>query len=545
MRFDDSLKTVLAADVSTGFGVRAAFRQLVDLIGRGRAPASDELLERLREWAARVPVEVRAGCARGLALADPPAALVALFAADTPEVAAAALRSVRLEPEAWDELLPRIGPLGRSILRRRDDLPPLVVRGLESFGAADFLLGYDGPAAASEEQPVPPAPEMEPAPASTEGERFAVADLVRRLESFQREREAAGMAWTAHPSGRVIAFRFETDAGGTIRWVDTGPRGAVIGLCLHHERAEADVDGVAAGAFRKRAAFADARLIVPGESALGGDWRISAVPVFEQASGSFVGFRGRARRPRREESAAPARPYHLPDADGLRRLVHELRTPTNAIAGFSELIEQELLGPVSSPYRDRAATIRRHVTGLIDAIEDLDWAAKIEGKSLSLGRDTVMLAPLLARVAEDLAPLARLRGASLVLPAVTDHDWSVDAHAAERLVSRLLAALLSASGAGEVVSIQVVAAGTTTALHLDRPSAFAGKDEATLLALDDEAAAAEDPAAPLLGIGFALRLVRNLAAELGGRLTMDPVRLVLALPAAAHAERVPDSAASS
>ena len=36
MRFDDSLKTVLAADTSTLFGATAAFRQLSDLIARGR-----------------------------------------------------------------------------------------------------------------------------------------------------------------------------------------------------------------------------------------------------------------------------------------------------------------------------------------------------------------------------------------------------------------------------------------------------------------------------------------------------------------------------
>ena len=73
VRFDDSLKTVLAADVSTAFGARAAFRQLVDLIGRGRAAAEPALVARLRDLRATVPTEVRAAAARRLALADPPA----------------------------------------------------------------------------------------------------------------------------------------------------------------------------------------------------------------------------------------------------------------------------------------------------------------------------------------------------------------------------------------------------------------------------------------------------------------------------------------
>ncbi len=36
LRFDDSLKTVLAADASTPFGAQAAFRQIADLAARGR-----------------------------------------------------------------------------------------------------------------------------------------------------------------------------------------------------------------------------------------------------------------------------------------------------------------------------------------------------------------------------------------------------------------------------------------------------------------------------------------------------------------------------
>ncbi len=567
VRFDDSLKTVLAADVSTAFGARAAFRQLVDLIGRGRAPADAELLDRLRTLRDMVSLEVRMACARGLALADPPAALVALFAEDAPEVVGATLLAARLEPEDWEALLPRVGPLGRSVLRRRRDLPPSVMRALDAFGATDFVLGHDGPAI-----PEPAALPADPAPtavedplaavaaampaahdvADTPPERFEIADLVHRIEAFQRDRPppapapvAPSPATPPRPSVGVRAFRFETDTAGTIRWIDSAPRGAIIGLSLSHDSAGGQalsVDGVAAGAFRKRAAFTDARLAVPGESALGGDWRISGVPVFDQATGSFIGFRGRARRPRAEETAAPPRmPSSAPaarpgaGAEGLRRLVHELRTPTNAIAGFSELIEQELLGPVAPAYRDRAATIRRHVAGLIGAIEDLDLAARIEGSALDLRADTVAVSPLLSRVAHDLAPLAGLRGGGLALPAPVAGAWSVDSHAAERLVSRLFATLLGMVAPSEMLDVAVAAQGDRLALSIARPAALVDRDEAALLALDDEDAG-EDEGAPLLGAGFALRLARNLAAELGGRLMFGADRLTLELPAALNGD---------
>ncbi len=73
-------------------------------------------------------------------------------------------------------------------------------------------------------------------------------------------------------------------------------------------------------------------------------------------------------------------------SDSLRQLVHELRTPANAVAGFAELIESELLGPVAPVYRDRASAIRSMAADLLASVEDLDTAARIEGMCWSCGR---------------------------------------------------------------------------------------------------------------------------------------------------------------
>ncbi|WP_294355227.1 HAMP domain-containing sensor histidine kinase [uncultured Sphingomonas sp.] len=556
MRFDDSLKTVLAADVSTSFGASAAFRQLTDLIARGRAPAEDVLIARLRAIGEHVPVATRASVARGLALADPPAALVALFAADDAEVAASVLRVARLTPEDWDELIPRLSPMGRSVLRQRSDLPPSAGRALETMGRTDFALSDQRPATEVEtsgavaaipvmpivhavaDEPVVPVAEEAPV---VHGERFEIADLVHRIEEFQRGRNTPYPLALADEA-QVASFRFESDADGIIRWIDSAPRGAVIGTHLAHAGvARTGVDGVAAGAFRKRAAFSDARLVIAGNSPLGGDWRIAGVPVFEQSSGRFMGYRGSARRPRIDEDAARARPVPAPTldargAEGLRRLVHELRTPTNAIAGFSELIERELLGPVAETYRERAAAIRAQVSGLIGAIEDLDMAARIEAAALDLRADVIALQPLLTQVAEDLAPLAARRGAALLLPDASNARVAADPIAVERVISRLSATLLSASAPGETLRVRVNE-GSADLLHvsIDRPAAFVGRDDLGLLHLDDQVDDADG--APLLGVGFALRLVRNLAAQLGGHLLFEPTRLTVALPRAVAARK--------
>lgn len=543
MRFDDSLKTVLAADSSTAFGAQATFRQLADLIARGRVQPEAETIGRLRALRGLVPAAVRAAAARSLALGQPPAELVAFFADDAPEIASAALRAAQLPADGWLAMVPQLGPVGRAALRRRDDLPASVVRALEAFGSTDFSLGYDGAAIPADETvaalpagaaevaelnevvlDLPPPPE----PRDTGG--FEISELVDRIASFQRARGPVKPA----PRLRVVdTFRFETGPDGVISWTDAMPRGALVGLSLMLPGSgTAQVDGVVSSAIRARTSFTDARLSLEGGAALAGEWRLSATPLFDHGTGRFAGYRGSARRPRLDERAPPSKGEG--NVEGLRRLVHELRTPTNAIAGFSELIESQLLGPVAPVYRERAAAIRSLAADLIAAIEDLDLAARIEGDALQLRPAAVVLAPVLERIAADLQSLATMRGCTLTIaPMDAAIAVACDDRATERLLGRLIGTIVSAAQPDEAITVTAGASGLHTSLvSVTLPRALADLSEDELLTLDAEREA-ELPGAPLLGTGFALRLVRNLAASLGGQMMITADRMVVSLPAAA------------
>ena len=550
MRFDDSLDTVLAADIGTPAGAQAAWRQLVDLIGRRRAPPTPEAMDRLQSLRDRVPERVRASSARALEYAAPPFELVRFFAIDDPDVAAPMLRGAQLADDEWIALLPTLTPRTRAVLRHRRDLSPAVARALDSFGPADFVLAGEAGEAQPRHAPTAPlAPDsfvslgeaarrslpavadaIEATPSKPAGP-FQISDLVARIAAYQRKRDRAPGA--ASETARVRdGFHFETDAAGVVRWVEGVNRGPLIGLSLDLASSPGGsrVDGVASGAFRRRAAFTSARLIVHGDSDAGGDWRIDGYPMFDPDNGRFIGYRGTARRPRSDEQATPVeRAAMRPDA--LRQLVHELRTPTTAIAGFAEMIESQLVGPVASAYRARAATIRDQARDLLAAIDDLDLAARIEGKALDLHAGRVAVGPLLARVAGDLAPLAEIRGTRIALDPAGAADVAGDERAVERLIGRLLAALVAAGGRDEAIHVVTMRDGAEVLIAFDRPAALTVRGDDGPLSIDsDEAAAGEG--APLLGTGFALRLVRNLAAELGGGFTIDERRLTLRLPAA-------------
>lgn len=571
LRFDDTLDTVLAADLATPLGRQSAYRQLVDLIGRRRIAPEPRAIETLARIAPEVPTSHRSAAARGLAFADPPFALVRLFAADELSVAAPVLRTARLDSAEWCALLADLSPPARAILRHRRDLAGEVERALESFGPADFVLSDDRPVAVTAEDAAAPpepveaaaAPPVRPVPATPAGFAslgsvalglpvvaeavrrseaapprsspepvpdgpFRIADVVARIDAFRESRERG----RPHANDAALApatrIRFETDGEGVIRWADGPGRVALVGVSLRLSGGGmARLDRTAAGAFQQRAAFRDAHLRIEGDSAAAGAWLMSAIPAFDPASGRFIGYRGTIRRPHPGETAAPA-PAAAPAPDALRQLVHELRTPTNAIIGFSEMIALEMLGPAADAYRDRARAIHRHARDLLGAIDDLDLAARIESDALMLRPEPVSLRAVLGAVALDLAPLAELRGASLALPA-DDAAVKGDRHAIERLLGRLLATLLSATARGEALAMAIVPEGERLCLSIARPAGLPETAEAGGEVSEEEAAFAALP----LGTGFALRLAGNLARELGGGIVFGTEAIELRLPAAA------------
>ncbi len=550
MRFDDTLRTVLTANVATATGAQAAWRQIVDLVGRGRVPADAATIAALTDLKGRVPTAVRSASARALFGMRPPVALVAILVRDDLAVAAPVLRSAALEASDWKRILPGLTPAGRAILRHRRDLPAETVRALESFGSVDFVIagevGEAEPQVMSRIMPepgpfvsvgqvaahiierarrqendneVPP-----PAPQARPDGTFRIADVVARIEAFRRKQDEP------HPDTATIVhpligerFRFETDATGIVRWVEGAAREAIIGLSIAQPARPggSGVDGAVAGAFKGRARFTAARLLIGGLGSSAGDWTIAGVPAFDPASGRFIGYRGTARRPHRGERATPVA------ADSLRQLVHELRTPTNAIVGFSEMIEHQLLGPVNDAHRAQATAIRTDAAQLLAAIEDLDTTARLGSGALTLRPETVALTPLVARLAGQLAPLADSRGATLTVRS-SDVSVHADAPAVERLLNRLVATMLGAADGGEEIVVKLRPEDAITVrISVDRPAALARHSGDAVFGIDDETTPAS-----LLGAGFALRLVRNLAAELGGSLRVGDRRLTVLLPAA-------------
>jgi signal transduction histidine kinase len=315
------------------------------------------------------------------------------------------------------------------------------------------------------------------------------------------------------------SFRWETDGRGVIRWTEGLPRAALIGAEIH----SGVLGEEAATAFGRRAPFRNGRFIFTSSRAVT-EWAVSGVPHFD-SNGSFQGYRGMGRGPQRRAPIAKSREKpglfgtDLPP-DALRQLIHELRTPLNAIAGFAEMIEDQHLGPAEGRYRERAAKIRDRAARLISAVDDLDTAARIETSRLMVQEASVDAEALLRRLAAIYQPIAGQRGArigidiSVPLPLVRVENAN-----AERMFARLLAATIGLAREGETIqaTLKADAELRQVLLAIQRPQAIAGLSEEGLLdpGFNPEG---EWPGAPALGLGFALRLVRNLAEAVDGSL---------------------------
>ena len=108
------------------------------------------------------------------------------------------------------------------------------------------------------------------------------------------------------------------------------------------------------------------------------------------------------------------------------------------------------------------------------------------------------------------------------------------------MFARMLAATIGLAAGGETIAATMGMGQSgglkMLCLSIDRPQAIAGRDERALL---DPGYSPEGdwPGAPALGLGFALRLVRNLAEAVGGSLAIGETRFSLYLPPLDPADR--------
>lgn len=453
------------------------------------------------------------------------------------------------------------GPQGAEILAETAAASEPAAQDPEPVEAVDTIEQAEGEPVSELQAEVDAQVENVPQPVGTPAGPQSIGEIVKRIEALQEvrirqamEQEPAGReGWEqlesalANPEGGRKSedeprgvwpeghqhFQFATGIDGTIIRTRGMLLGMVHGLSLAQPALSGfrGVDAAVSTAFSRRMPIRSGRADLGSAASLAGEWRVDADPCFDRATGRFTGYSGTLRRPLPWESAGPdAAVPGLAGRDGLRQIVHELRTPLNAIMGFSEIIEQQLFGPVSGEYRQMAERIRHDARQLLSGFDDLDTALRLDRNAIDDPTGHVLLSDLAERLSARVAPLLDYAGVSLVLgPVPQDAMVAMSAQALDRVVPRLAGALVGSCEPGETLSVTFGTTGLGVEIAFSRPRALAKLDEEALLDVDRADRGANE-GGPLLGLGFCLRLVRNLLATQGGQLGIEDHALRLTLP---------------
>lgn len=544
LRFDDRLNTVLKGSLPEGLAAATQWRQVIDLLAQKPGDLANqdvqEGLTRLRDLHDRVSELDRLAAVQSLNGRLRSAPLLVYLSADSDPICDAAVTAADLTPEICADAFPRLSERAQAQLQSR---------GLQF---ADQRPDDATPASESGQG----LADVRPDKKSTENSRERVSDgsaekteesqisaLVEKIADYQKNRtvEATRQPVTEEAAGGSFlelleAIRFETDESGTIIWTEGPPVGAIVGVTIAQPAFDdgPGPDAYGAAAFRQRMPMENARMRLCGASIVVGDWRMSAIPFFSEETGRFEGYRGIMRRPNIAEDAGHSS-IDLERREQLQQLIHELRTPLNAVIGFSEIIEQQLFGPASFEYRSLARNIMDEARRLLAGFEDLDIAVKVDSGQLPESIGTTKADWLFERMTQRLQGLTQSKVVDLnISKAEPVRPFALDGESVERIFARLLSAAIIACENGETLKGELrtrIGVQPTNQFTLSRPSRITDIAESVLLdpsqGIDGEVGESS-----LLGLGFSLRLVRNLAQAAGGSLTINKDNIALTLPAA-------------
>jgi len=220
----------------------------------------------------------------------------------------------------------------------------------------------------------------------------------------------------------------------------------------------------------------------------------------------------------------------------MRSMSHELKTPLNAIIGFSDLL-LEMKGRLSEQQvHEYAALIHeggRNLLRLINQILDL---TKLTAGRYDIYRTRVDAGAALAAVRTDFEAKAAAKAIALNLEIAPGHLVDADEHAFGAILSHLVENAVSYTQDGGTVTLSAKRENDRIVVCVrDNGPGVAPEDIARILKPFEQGG--RSTADHASGAGLGLTLVKALTETLGGSLTVDSApgkgfRVTIALPAA-------------
>lgn len=379
----------------------------------------------------------------------------------------------------------------------------------------------------------------------------SIADLLQRMERMRTSRGLLEKAIAppalftkaahtdANPAQSAPQFtlppivEITTDSSGTI--IDASDDVAVllVGMTIatNSVGAVAWLDDAGGTALQQQAPIRGAILTIDAAPAISGSWFMRAAPLFNRASGSFTGFSGhiqRANLPRTGSTTS----VDLRQSDAMRQILHELRTPVNAIQGFAEVIQQQVFGPVSNDYRALAAAVAMDSARLMAGFDEIERFAKLQSNALDVTPGTADMSAVLHSTVQRITGALRPHSSRIAL-IQTGRNFTVPLapEELEQLLWRIVATLGGNLQPGEVISLALHQDGPLLRLIAELPQLLRGEDDVFKATTAPQGKPAQRAiSAGMFGSGYSLRLARAEAKAAGASLVHKQDHLELAFP---------------
>jgi signal transduction histidine kinase len=138
----------------------------------------------------------------------------------------------------------------------------------------------------------------------------------------------------------------------------------------------------------------------------------------------------------------------------LATISHELRTPINAVMGYTELLAEEIYGPVSTLQKDHLLRVRASGTHLLELVEELLSYARIEAGVEIVRPEMVLASDVIEQSLVLVRPIAQSKGLHIRVEGQAEPlELFTDARKLRQILINLLANAAKFTVAGDIVLI--------------------------------------------------------------------------------------------